>query len=121
MTHVETDPLALRHGALIAQIWDQINEARTTSAGNRNSDKSAFWLRRMRNLKRHALLAQRSELARGEIAQGDLSNWFAQVTDALSRAEAYFQVRVKQLHTAEKKNTVAVFPKAAQRQSAYAS
>lgn len=96
MNSTTNDPLALRHGALISQVWDQIGQAR--SAATAADPKPAYWLRRMRNLKRHVLIAQRAEVARNDFAAVEVNEWFAHATDALSRAESHFQNRVKSKH-----------------------
>ncbi|TDT74145.1 hypothetical protein BDE40_2932 [Litoreibacter halocynthiae] len=90
MTDPTTDPLALRHGPLITQIWDQIAEARRTARAHPTQDRAAFWLRRIRHLRRQVLTAHKLEMTRHDASTPAIDGWFHPVTSTLDRAEAHF-------------------------------
>ena len=121
MTDINTDPLALRHGPLITQIWKQIGEARAANLIDLPQDKAAFWLRRIRHLKRQTLIAHRAEMARPDASTSAIDDWFRPVTNTLSRAESHFNAFIKRQHMAQTQNAAAVLRAATQVQAAYVS
>ena len=114
MTDLNADPLALRHGPLIAQIWEQIGEARMAALKDLSQDKAAFWLRRIRHFERKALIAHRAEMTRPDASKPVIDGWFRPVTEVLSRAEAHFQACIEQKQTAQTQNAAAVLRATAQ-------
>ncbi|WP_089947559.1 hypothetical protein [Litoreibacter albidus] len=90
MTDHTVDPLALRHGPLIAQVWDQIALARDAARASPTQDRAAFWLRRIRHLRRQVLTAHRHEMARHDASTPAIDGWFHPVTSTLDRAAAHF-------------------------------
>ena len=88
-----TDPLALRHGVFISQIWSIIAEARTIARADPTKGECVTQLRRLRFLRHKVLALHRTETHRGDTLM--IEEWFQPVEDTLARAEAYF---AQQLH-----------------------
>jgi hypothetical protein len=107
MTHTTTDPLALRHGPLISQIWEQINEARRTARTHPTQDRAAFWLRRIRHLRRQVLTAHKLEMTRHDASTPAIDGWFQPVTSTLDRAEAHFAAHFAASALTQKQKTAA--------------
>lgn len=102
----QTDPLAVRHGALIAQVWEQIALARRAAKQNLPQDRAAFWCRRIRHLRRQVMQAHRVEMARSDASTPAIDGWFAPVTRTLDRAEGYFAAMIA-THALENAKTAA--------------
>lgn len=85
-----SDPLALRHGPLVGQVWEQIALARRASRNGLTLERAAFWQRRVRHLKRQIMKAHRTEMARPDASTPTIDGWFEPVTQTLSQAEAHF-------------------------------
>lgn len=90
MIERDTDPLALRHGPLIAQVWGQIAHARQVARLDPDDVKATFWRRRIRHLARKVRAAQRREMARSDLATATIVGWFGPVCETLAKAEAHF-------------------------------
>jgi len=114
MTDLNADPLALRHGPLIAQIWEQIAEARTAALKDLSQHKAALWLRRIRHFERKALIAHRVEMTRPDASKPETDRWFRPVTVVLSRAEAHFQACIEQNQIAQTPNAATILRATAQ-------
>ncbi|EPX81712.1 hypothetical protein [Litoreibacter arenae] len=108
MTDLHEDPLALRHGPLIAQIWEQITEARNAARQPLTQARAAFWLRRIRHLRRQVLTAHKLEMTRHDASTPAVDGWFQPVTSTLDRAEAYFAAQIAPQPTAQTKSAAAV-------------
>lgn len=87
----ETDPLAMRHGALVSNIWAQIGEARKLAARPLSQGAAAIQLRRMRHLKTLIRKAHRLEMQRQEFSTPAIDGWFMPLEDTLNRAEVFFE------------------------------
>ncbi|WP_281858276.1 hypothetical protein [Litoreibacter halocynthiae] len=105
MTDRATDPLALRHGPLIAQIWDQIAEARRTARAHPTQDRAAFWLHRIRHLRRQVLTAHKLEMTRHDASTQAIDGWFHPMTSTLDRAEAHFATYLASTALAQNQKT----------------
>jgi len=82
------DPLAQRHGSLIAQAWRLIAAART---GARRQEPPHGHLTRLRNMRKRVLDAHKAELLRSELSTRTIDQWFAEVEQVLAKADAYFR------------------------------
>ncbi|SHF54010.1 hypothetical protein SAMN05444273_107126 [Litoreibacter ascidiaceicola] len=107
MTDRTTDPLALRHGPLIAQIWGQIAEARNAARQSPTQDRATFWLRRIRHLRRQVLTAHKLEMTRHDASTPAIDGWFQPVTSTLDRAEAHFAAHLAATALAQNQKTAA--------------
>lgn len=87
----ETDPLALRHGAMIMHIWTLIGQARFAAMRMPTTDQAASYLEILRHQRRLLHTAQRAEARRQEFSVDTIDDWFAPVDKILARAEAHFQ------------------------------
>ncbi len=87
----ETDPLALRHGVLVASMWAQIGEARKLAARPLSQGAAAIQVRRMRHLKTLIRKAHRLEMQRQEFSTPAIDGWFMPLEDTLNRAEVFFE------------------------------
>lgn len=90
----QTDPLALRHGPLIGQVWEQIALARRATQQHLTQERAAFWQRRVRHLRRQVMKAHRAEMARVDASTPAIDGWFAPVTNTLARAEGHFSAMI---------------------------
>ncbi len=84
----EQDPLALRHGGLIAHAWTAVDSARSAV---RSGQPSHGYLHRLRQIRRRVVGAHQAELLRAELATGQIDNWFADIERTLKKAEGYLQ------------------------------
>ena len=86
----DADPLALRHGSLVASMWAQIAEARKLAERPVSQGTAAIQLRRIRHLKTVVRKAHRLEMQRHEFSTPAIDGWFKPLEDTLDRAEVYF-------------------------------
>lgn len=86
----DSDPLALRHGALVSSMWAQIGEARKLALQPLGQDIAAIQLRRIRYLKSVLRKAHRLEMQRQEFSTPAIDGWFMPLEDTLDRAEMFF-------------------------------
>lgn len=85
-----TDPLALRHGKLIAEGWRVINAAR---AAVKRDDPPGGQLNRLRTVRKRITDAHETELLRGERPTHEIDAWFAEIEQVFAKAEAHFRVK----------------------------
>ena len=86
----ETDPLALRHGALVSSMWAQIGEARKLAKSPLSQRAATTQLRRIRYLKKVLRKAHRLEMQRQEFSTPAIDCWFMPLETTLDRAEVFF-------------------------------
>lgn len=86
-----SDPLAQRHGTLIAQGWRAIHSAR---AAVRRDDPPGGQLHRLRTIRRRIVDAHKAELLRGELPTSDIDIWFSEIEAVFVKAEAHFRKRL---------------------------
>lgn len=89
------DPLTMRHGAYISQVWSMIQEARDLACKEPTSAQCATQLRRIRYLRRKVLSVHRIEMQRDDASTPAIDGWFKPVEDCLEKAERYFAERVQ--------------------------
>lgn len=84
------DPLALRHGALVSQAWQLLEEAR--QAARRDPVSAArTQLRRLRHVRNRVLAAHRDAMQYSDLGAATVDGWFAPIEDGLMKAEAFFK------------------------------
>lgn len=103
----QTDPLALRHGALIALVWEQIALARRATRHTLTQERAVFWRRRVRHLRRQVMQAHSAEMAREVAPAPVVDGWFAPVTETLNRAEAHFAALLAETASDQTKDAAA--------------
>lgn len=90
------DPLTLRHGAYISQVWSMIQEARDLACKEPTIAQCATQLRRIRYLRRKVLSVHRIEMQRHDASTPAIDGWFKPVEDCLEKAERYFAKLVQE-------------------------
>ncbi|WP_107847087.1 hypothetical protein [Litoreibacter ponti] len=96
MTVSDFDPLALRHGPLISDIWGQIAHARQAAQGNPDQAQAAFWRRRLRHLSGKVRAAHRREMAQSELPTATIDAWFSPIIETLAKAGSHFDAVLAQ-------------------------
>ncbi len=84
------DPLAERHGTLIAEGWRVIIAARDAA---RRDDPPLGQLPRLEALRQRIVEAHAQELTRNEMSTAHVDDWFAELETVLSNAIAHFRVQ----------------------------
>ena len=90
----QTDPLAIRHGAFVAQVWEQIGHARKIAHQPISANSAALHLRHVRSLKRQVLRAHAQEMQRHEFSTPAIDGWFSPLEETLAKAEGFFEGKV---------------------------
>lgn len=93
-----TDPLALRHGALISKVWAIIGKARTVARSAPDQAQCTYQLKRMRHMRRYVLAARQAELEMKAFEAAEVKAWFRPVENSLEKAEAYFAGVIRSQH-----------------------
>lgn len=88
----DLDPLAERHGTLIAEGWRVIAAARDKISADAAPHACLNSIRQMR---RRVLAAHHGELLRNDMTGTEINDWFDEIELTLAKAEAYFNSLIR--------------------------
>lgn len=86
----QSDPLALRYGAVTSDIWDQISRARAAAFADIAAEEATALSRDMARLRVQVEELHREELEQKKWPVTYVRDWFRPLEQTLANAERYF-------------------------------